>query len=175
MFSELGSLLLITGQQTASQGHELCVVAEQRAFSPESVRLSVREREKGGEGEKASERETICCGHWALIAVARLGTKSAQALSSDKERESISCQWAWQRGTGWCFFMEPAHTSWDSSLQTPAEWEALGRCPAAFTGVCHLPVNCQVLPIPSVPHLRTKATTWTKSAATQRSEQWLMD
>lgn len=51
MFSKLGSLLLITGQQTASQGHEQCVVAEQRAFSLESVRLSVRERgeERGGE------------------------------------------------------------------------------------------------------------------------------
>ncbi|KAK5867313.1 hypothetical protein PBY51_011817 [Eleginops maclovinus] len=33
---------------------------------------------------------------------------SAQALSSDKERESISCQWARQRGTDWSFFMEPA-------------------------------------------------------------------
>lgn len=124
MFSELGSLLLITGQQTASQGHEQCVVAEQRAFSPESVRLSVREREReieiGGEKNesKARERgrEPICFGCWALIAVVRLGTMSAEALSSDKERESISCQWARQRGTDWCFFMEPAHTSWDSSL-----------------------------------------------------------
>lgn len=126
MFSELGSLLLITGQQTASQGHEQCVVAEQRAFSPESVRLSVREgeRERGGQknegkarqSERATGREAIRCGRWALIAVARLGTMSAEALSSDKERESISCQWARQRGTDWCFFTEPAHTSWDSSL-----------------------------------------------------------
>ena len=99
MFSKLGSLLLITGQQTASQGHEQCVVAEQRAFSLESVRLSVRERER--------ERERNCM-LWALIAVAHLGTMSAPALSSDKERESISCQWARQRGTDWCFFMEPA-------------------------------------------------------------------
>lgn len=104
MFSELGSLLLITGQQTASQGHEQCVVAEQRAFSPEAVRLSAQERE----GERERRRETVCCGHWALIAAARLGTMSAQALSSDKERESISCQWARQRGTDWCFFMEHA-------------------------------------------------------------------
>lgn len=58
MFSELGSLLLITGQQTASQGHEQCVVAEQRAFS---VRLSVREREReiemGGEKNESKARE----------------------------------------------------------------------------------------------------------------------
>lgn len=123
MFSELGSLLLITGQQTASQGHEQCVVAEQRAFSPESVRLSVRERERERWEERKTKvkrerggREPICFGCWALIAVVRLGTMSAEALSSDKERESISCQWARQRGTDWCFFMEPAHTSWDSSL-----------------------------------------------------------
>lgn len=57
MFSELGSLLLITGQQTASQGQEQCVVAEQRVFSPESVGLSVRER-----GE---DRERKCM-FWAL-------------------------------------------------------------------------------------------------------------
>lgn len=61
MFSELGSLLLITGQQTASQGHEQCVVAEQRAFSPESVRLSMREREReieiGGEKNESKARE----------------------------------------------------------------------------------------------------------------------
>lgn len=59
LFSELGSLLLITGQQTASQGHEQCVVAEQRAFSPESVRLSVREREieMGGEKNESKARE----------------------------------------------------------------------------------------------------------------------
>lgn len=59
MFSELGSLLLITGQQTASQGHEQCVVAEQRAFSPESVRLSVREREieMGREKNESKARE----------------------------------------------------------------------------------------------------------------------
>lgn len=63
MFSEPGSLLLITGQQTASQGHEQCVVAEQRAFSPESVRLSVRERGVERHREKERERETVCCGH----------------------------------------------------------------------------------------------------------------
>lgn len=57
LFSELGSLLLITGQQTASQGHEQCIVAEQRAFSPESVRLSVREREMGGEKNESKARE----------------------------------------------------------------------------------------------------------------------
>lgn len=58
MFSELGSLLLITGQQTASQGHEQCVVAEQRAFSPEAVRLSAPERER----ERKRERD---CMLWA--------------------------------------------------------------------------------------------------------------
>lgn len=55
MFSEPGSFLLINGQQTASQGHELCVVAEQRAFSPESVRLSMREKERGGDRERKKE------------------------------------------------------------------------------------------------------------------------
>lgn len=69
MFFELGSLLLITGQQTASQGHEQCVVAEQRAFSLEAVRLSGRERERGKTAPE-KERETVCCGHWALIAAA---------------------------------------------------------------------------------------------------------
>lgn len=108
MFSELGSLLLITGQQTTSQGQKQCVVVEQRAFSPESVRLSVREREGRTEREREGERESVCFGHWALIAAACLGTMSAQALGSDKERESISCQWARQRGTDWCFFMDPA-------------------------------------------------------------------
>lgn len=57
MFSELGSLLLITGQQTASQGHEQCVVAEQRAFSPESVRLSARKRKGRRDTEKKRKRE----------------------------------------------------------------------------------------------------------------------
>lgn len=71
MFFELGSLLLITGQQTASQGHEQCVVAEQRAFSLEAVRLSGRERERErGKTAPEKERETVCCGHWALIAAA---------------------------------------------------------------------------------------------------------
>lgn len=55
MFFELGSLLLITGQQTASQGHEQCVVAEQRAFSPEAVRLSGRKR-GGREPQRKRER-----------------------------------------------------------------------------------------------------------------------
>lgn len=64
MFFELGSLLLITGQQTASQGHEQCVVAEQRAFSLEAVRLSGREREREGE-DSPRERERDCM-LWAL-------------------------------------------------------------------------------------------------------------
>lgn len=143
MFSELGSLLLITGQQTASHGHEQCVVAEQRAFSLESFRLSVRERE----GWRDTERN---CMLWALIAAARLGTMSAQALSSDKENLYPASGHGSVGLTGASSWSLPAHTSWDSSLQTPTEWEELGRCPAAFAGVCHLHVNCQVLLIPSV-------------------------
>lgn len=71
LFSELGSLLLITGQQTASQGHEQCVVAEQRPFSPELVRLSVRERERQGRRDLERKRESkqlyvVGTGHWLL-------------------------------------------------------------------------------------------------------------
>lgn len=73
MFFELASLLLITGQQTVSQGHEQCVVAEQRAFSLEAVGLSRREgggREQGArEPRRKRERERDCT-LWALIAAA---------------------------------------------------------------------------------------------------------
>lgn len=55
--------------------------------------------------------------------------------------------------TGASSWIVAAHTSWDESLQTPAGWEELGRRPAAFTGVCHLDVNCQDLPIPPTPLL----------------------
>lgn len=63
-------------------------------------------------------------------------------LSRDKERESISCQWARRRGTDWCLSAQrarplcPAHTGWDSSLPKKNEWEELGGCPAASKGVC---------------------------------------
>lgn len=181
MFSELGSLLLITGQQTASQGHEQCVVAEQRAFSPESVRLSARKRKGRRDTEKKrkreKEREREDCMLWALIAAARLGTMSAQALSSDKERESISCQWAWRRGTDWCFFMEPACPHKLGQL-TPNTNRMGGTRQLSNGFHMSLPFACK---LPSSPDslcpfpLTTKATTWTKSVAAQRSEQWPMD
>lgn len=65
MFLELGSLLLlITGQQTASQGHGQCTVAEQRVFFPQAVRLSGRGREGEREaGQKEKEGTTVCCRH----------------------------------------------------------------------------------------------------------------
>lgn len=56
--------------------------------------------------ERERERVDVCWG--ALICAARSGSMSAQALSSDKERESISRQWARQRGTDWCFSMDAA-------------------------------------------------------------------
>lgn len=139
LFSKLGSLLLITGQQTASQGHEQCVVAEQRAFSLESVRLSVRERER-----------TVCCGHWLLQRTWAPCQLRLWALIKKENLYPASGHGSVGQ-TGASSWSLPAHTSWDSSLQTPKEREDLGRCPAAFTGVCHLPVNCQILLIPSVP------------------------
>lgn len=141
LFSELGSLLLITGQQTASQGHEQCVVAEQRAFSLEPVRLSAREW--GEERERKRERETVCCGHWlpqrawAPCQLRLWALIKKENLYPASGHGSVGL-------TGASSWSLPAHTSWDSSLHT-TEWEELGRCPAAFTGVCHLPVNCQVL------------------------------
>lgn len=153
LFSELGSLLLITGQQTASQGHEQCVVAEQRAFSPESVRLSAREREGRRDTDRKRERErlyVVGIGHWlpqrawAPCQLRLWALIKKENLYPASGHGSVGL-------TGASSWSLPAHTSWDSSLQTPTEWEELGRCPAAFTGVCHLPVNCQVLLIPSVP------------------------
>lgn len=150
LFFELGSLLLITGQQTASQGHEQCVVAEQRAFSPEAVRLSGRKR-GGREPQRKRERlYVVGIGHWLLQR--EWASRQLRLWALIKKENLYPASGHGSVGlTGASSWSMPAHTSWDSSLQTPTEWEELGRCPAAFTGVCHLPVNCQVLLIPPVP------------------------
>lgn len=71
MFLELGSLLLlITGQQTASQGHGQCTVAEQRVFFPQAVRLSGRGEEGGKPAKKRKRGRLYVAGTEALIAAA---------------------------------------------------------------------------------------------------------
>lgn len=121
--------------------------AEQRAFSPGLVRLSERER-----GKRAGrKRETLyvvgidCCsvnGHHVNSGFELLIKKENLYPASGQGSVGLTGASSWSMS---------AHTSWDSSLQTQTEWEELGRCPKAFTGVCHLLVNCQVLLISPVP------------------------
>lgn len=84
-----------------------------------------------------------------MIAAAQTGTTSTRALRSDKERESISCQWARQRGTDWCFFMDGCCPH-KLGRVTPNTGR-MGGTGQASAGVCRSNADRQDLPIPSFP------------------------
>lgn len=123
------------------------------------VSQAKREKEKGEERHREKEKKrkrererTVCCGHWLLQRAWAPCQLRLWALIK-KENLYPASGHGGVGLTGASSWSLPAHTSWDSSLQTPTEWVELGSCPMAFTWVCHLPVNCQVLLIPSVPFL----------------------
>lgn len=129
-------------------------------------------------GKTAKEKERDC----TLEALgidwrARMGTTSTQALRSDKERESISCQWARQRGTDWCFFLDCCCPH-KLGRVTPNTGRMGGTGQASSSVHRSLPFGCELPrspdPPPSLP-LKSKVTTGSKSVEVQRSEQWPVD
>ena len=123
-------------------------------FSGGSQAKREREREiRGGELDRKRERlYVVGTGHWLLQC--EWAPCQLRLWAQIKKENLYPASGHGSVGlTGASSWSMPAHTSRDSSLQTATEWEELGRCPVAFTGVCHSPVKCQVPPDSPCPFL----------------------